>query len=138
MHKTLLQLVFIAFIISSCGSKSEIRKKLSGADEVVISFAEKNNPKRKTVSAVEKAAISRMIDFIEKKEDPSNLICGTNDGIIIFKKQDTAMQVITFTYLEKGCQQFYFTMDGKIYRMKVNDEAADFFAALAAGKDVYW
>jgi hypothetical protein len=138
MYKTLLPVLFAALIFASCGSKSEIRKKLSVAEEVVISFSEKNNPKRKTVSAVEKAAISRMIDFIEKKEDLSNLVCATNDGIILFKKQDTTVQVVTFTYLEKGCQQFYFTMDGKTYKTKVSNEAIDFFTALAAGEDVYW
>lgn len=138
MHKTLLPVLLAVLIFASCGSKSEIRKKLSDAEEVVISFSEKNNPQRKTVSAVEPAAISRMIDFIERKEDPSNLICATNDGIILFKKQDTTLQVVTFTYLEKGCQQFYFTMDGKTYKTKVNSEAVDFFTALAAGKDVYW
>lgn len=137
MHKTLLPLLLIVFIISSC-AKSEIRKKLSEAEEVVISFAERNKPQRQMVSAVAPSAISRMIDFIEDKEDPSNLICATNDGVIIFKRQDTTVQLVTFTYLERGCQQFYFTMDGKTYRTKVSKEAVDFFTALAAGKDVYW
>lgn len=136
MHKTLLPLLFAAFILSSCG-KSEIRKKLSDADEVVISFAERNNPRRKAVSAVERSAISRMIDFIEGKEDMSEP-CTGNDGIIVFNKDGKGIQVVAFTYLEKGCQQFYFTMDGKTYKTKLNSEAADFFTALAAGKDVYW
>ena len=139
MYKTLLPVLFIVFVAASCSSpKSEIRKKLSEADEVVISFSERNNPKRKTVSAVEKAAISRMIDFIERKEDASNLVCGTNDGTILFQKENATLQVVTFTYLEKDCHQFYFTMDGKTYKMIVNNEAVDFFTALAAGEDVYW
>lgn len=139
MYKTLISFLLIAIVVASCkGPQSEIRKKLSEADEVVISFSEKNNPKRKTVSAVEKAAISRMIDFIERKEDASNLVCGTNDGVIMFQKGGMTLQLVTFTYLEEGCHQFYFTMDGKTHKMAVNNEAVDFFTALAAGEDVYW
>src|SRR5690349_5107515 len=128
MYKTLLPFLLVATIVASCSeTKSEIRKRLSEADEVVISFSDRNNPKRKTVSAVEKAAISRMIDFIERKEDASNLVCGTNDGVIMFQKGGGTLQVVTFTYLEKGCHQFYFTMDNKTYKTVVNNEAVDFF-----------
>jgi hypothetical protein len=135
MRKIILPLLAIVLLMVSC-AKSEIRKKLSEADEVVISFSEKNNPVRKTVSTSASSPISRIIDFIEGKEDEGGA-CTENDGVILFNKGGGTLQIVTFTYIDE-CRQFYFTMDGKTYKTVMKKEAVDFFKALAAGKDIYW
>jgi hypothetical protein len=135
MHRTLLLIGISAFIISSCG-KSAIRQKLSGADEVVIGFIAQGDSIGKTVSAAEPGAINRMIDFIEAKESDSVTV--TFDGKIIFNKEGKAIQEVRFAYKDESHRNFFYVLDGKQYYTKMNKEAADFFTALATGKEIYW
>ena len=135
MHKTLLVFFIGAFLISSCG-KSDLRKKISGADEVVISFIAQGDSIGKTVSAAEPGAVNRMIDFIEAKKADSVQV--TFDGKIIFNKEGKEIQEVRFAYKDAGYRSFFYTLDGKQYYTKMSNEAADFLTALATGKEIYW
>jgi hypothetical protein len=135
MYKTLLILLASAFILSSCG-KSAIREKLSGADEVVISFNAQGDSTGKTVSAAEPGAVNRLIDFIDAKKADSVQV--SFDGKIIFNKEGKEIQEVQFAYKDEGYRNFFYKLDGVQYYTRMSKEAADFFIALSTGKEIYW
>jgi len=134
MIKTIL-LFFLAACFFTC-KRSAIKNKLSESDSLVITFNVPNSDAvTRTVSAVEKNAIRKVIGFVNGRET-EKLKCG-HDGNLIFYKDGKEILPVVFKYREKNCEHFLLEVDGKLIHTKMSGEAVDFLHSLELGKTWY-
>ena len=89
----------------------------------------------RTVSAVDKKAIRKLIGFVDGKET-EKFKCGY-DGNLIFYKDGNEILPVVFKYKEKNCEHFLLEIDGKLISTKMSGEAVDFLQSLEQGKTWY-
>ena len=128
--------IIVSVFLFSCGNKSEISKKLTGADSLVITF---NVPDSDSiinmVSSTEKKAIRKLSGFLNGKESTNNK-CGF-DGNMIFYKQGQELLPVVFKYRDASCRSFMYELDNKVMRREMSNEATNFLESLAEGKNWY-
>jgi hypothetical protein len=131
---------FILFVVtlalfSSC-AQSDISKKLSGSDSLVVNFTVPNSSEViKTVTATEANAIRRVKQFVDGKPG-EEFKCGYDGNLVFFSKGEALLPIV-FKYSEEGCQHFLFELDGKLVSTKMSNEAADFLGSLKDGRSYY-
>jgi hypothetical protein len=137
LHLLLLVNCFAGLLLfTSCGSKSAIENKLSGADSLVITF---NIPDTDSVinivSTTEAKAINKLSGFLNGKETTQSK-CGFDGNIKFFKTGQQLLPVV-FKYSETGCRFFMYDLDNKVMNVAMGNEAAGFLKNLAEGKASY-
>ena len=126
----------IVFFASSCSENSEVTKKLSGCDSLVINFfAPGSDMISKSVATADKKAINRVSEFVSAKETEA-FKCGYS-GSLHFYERGKMVSDVSFSYSE-GCRHFLLDVKGKLTSTTMSNEAADFLKGLAEGKDSYW
>lgn len=128
--------LLVSVFLFSCGNKSAVSKKLTGADSLVITF---NVPDSdtiiNTVSSTEKKAIRKLSGFLDGKE--SKLYkCGF-DGNMVFFKQGQMLLPVVFKYSDAGCRTFMYELDNKVMSREMGNEAMNFLKSLVEGKGWY-
>ena len=132
----LLSLVFILFF-AACTQNSEVKKKLSGTDSLVVNFyAPQSDSIIKSVATAEKKAIRRLSDFVSTKET-SLFKCGY-DGNLHFFEKGKMVSDVSFKYSDESCRHFVLDVEGKLTGTTMSTEAADFLKSLSEGRDIYW
>lgn len=130
----LLKFLSVLIIFTSC--TSAVVNKMADADSLVIEFKDViNKTVLKTVSTNNKAAIHKIIGFVDAAAD-EHYKCGY-DGKLIFFMQGQAIQYIDFMRKDAHCRHFSFLLDDKLMSTKMNNEAADFLESLEQGKNYY-
>lgn len=122
-------------LLSCSGGGSAIHKQLAGADSVVIQFnAPQTNLVEKTISATDKVAIKKLIQFVDGKPGEAYK-CGYSGNLQFFTQGKLAAD-FSFNY-EEGCRHFIQLKDDQLQPTVMSNEAADFLKSLAAGKSWY-
>ncbi len=126
----------IIFCFSSCSENSDVTKKLSGCDSLVINFFEpQSDIISKSVATADEKAINRVSEFVSAKETEAYK-CGYS-GSLHFYERGKMVSDVSFNYSE-GCRHFLLDVKGKLTSTMMSNEAADFLKGLAEGKDSYW
>jgi hypothetical protein len=130
----LISLIIVTIFISC--SSSDISKKVSSSDSVVVNFKTNGNDSiTKTVSATESSAIHKLLEFADTKSAPE-FKCGYDGNLVFYSKGQQLLPVV-FQYKDADCRHFLFELDGKLVSTKLSKEAADFFESLEKGNNQY-
>jgi hypothetical protein len=135
-----MRILFLTIVsgLAFCSCKqSEIKQSFSSADSLVIHFKnELAGEITRTVQTADAKAISRMIEFIDKKE--SELFKCGYDGKMFFYSKGQMAQEVDFKMKDESCNHFAFLLNGKLMSTKMSHEAADFLDALEKGLPAYY
>ena len=127
--------ILISATLLAC-SHSELHKKLSGSDSLVINFnLEGTDSVIKTVATTENNAINKLIGFVDSKAEKP-LKCGY-DGNLIFYSAGKAIMPVVFKYKGPDCRLFLYELNGLKKRTMMSQEAADFLESLEEGRNYY-
>lgn len=125
-----LVLVTAVLVFYSCNNQSDIGKKLSSGDSLVIDFTDTiTGAISKTVAATDVNAINKLSRFIDGKESEI-FKCGY-DGNLRFYSKGAIKGEVSFKYTNPGCRHFLFEENGKLSATQMSNEAADFLKDLA-------
>jgi hypothetical protein len=123
--------LFAMIMLGSCKS-SVISQQLSTSDSLIIQFFNEDGVIYKAVTSTEKAAIRKLIYFVDGS--PSAAVKCGYDGRLIFFTHEKELQRIEFNK-EKGCRHFSFLLNDNIMTTEMSNEAADFLLSLETGKN---
>lgn len=131
-----IPVIVIVWLVGSCSGNSDVSKKLSGCDSLVVNFyAPQSDSIVKSVAATEKKAIQRLSDFVSAKETEL-FKCGY-DGSLHFFEKGKMVSDVSFKYANDSCRHFLLDVKGELIATKMSQEAADFLKSLSGGKEVY-
>jgi len=134
MRAAILILLVIFFI--SCSGNSDVSRKLSGSDSLVINFYGAGSDSIvRSVATSEKSALRRITEFVSSKETEI-FKCGY-DGNLLFYEKGKPVSDVSFKFKDENCRHFLIDIKGKLVSTKMNNEAADFLKGLEEGRATY-
>lgn len=128
----LILCIAVSLLLISCGN-SPLVNQLQGSDSLSIRFIKPGTDSIiKVVETNSQYAIKDLMHFANGKET-EQFKCGYDGNALFYKKGSLAGE-ISFNYSGVGCQHFLYMVNGKLIATKMNNQAIDFFKALAASK----
>jgi hypothetical protein len=128
--------ILTAVACYSCNSStSAISEHLKNADSVVINLRSTSttDTATKMFNTKDKKALQKLTHYLNGKT-ANNYQCNY-DGKMIFYAGQQELQTVDFNYSNSQCRHFTYTIKGEAMEVRMNDEGADFFNALATGAD---